>query len=172
MKRRRERRPEQNARMVSYQVGAGRKALPRESIDPGPGDSAQLELNSMKTFDVVIVGGGPAGLECARVLSASGASILLVERRSITRSKTCAGGLLYPCDIELPEERTRIFPRERYRLADHDIEIQTPVGLRTIQRIDLARRQLEQLQGIEGLTILETTSVRAIEPATIATDAG
>jgi digeranylgeranylglycerophospholipid reductase len=34
----------------------------------------------MKTFDVVVVGAGPAGGHCARVLSKLGYSVLLVEQ--------------------------------------------------------------------------------------------
>jgi flavin-dependent dehydrogenase len=36
----------------------------------------------MKTFDVVIIGAGLAGLQCARLLSESGTKVLLVDRKS------------------------------------------------------------------------------------------
>ena len=36
----------------------------------------------MKTFDVVIIGSGLAGLQCAKLLSQRGAKILLVDRKS------------------------------------------------------------------------------------------
>jgi len=44
-------------------------------------------------FDVIIVGGGPAGLECARELSASSLSVLLLEKADGFGDKLCAGGL-------------------------------------------------------------------------------
>ena len=44
-------------------------------------------------FDVIIVGGGPAGLECARELSASSLSVLLLEKEDGFGDKLCAGGL-------------------------------------------------------------------------------
>ena len=36
----------------------------------------------MKTFDVVIIGAGLAGLQCAKLLSRQGAKILLVDRKT------------------------------------------------------------------------------------------
>lgn len=47
-----------------------------------------------EVFDVVIVGAGPAGLSCARVLGESGKlSILLIEKNAKIGPKICAGGL-------------------------------------------------------------------------------
>lgn len=47
----------------------------------------------MEAFDVIIIGGGPAGLECARELSASSLSALLLEKQDGFGDKLCAGGL-------------------------------------------------------------------------------
>ena len=47
----------------------------------------------MELFDVIIVGGGPAGLQCARELSRSSLRILLLEKREGFGDKLCAGGL-------------------------------------------------------------------------------
>ena len=47
----------------------------------------------METFDVIIVGGGPAGLQCARELSYSRLRVLLLEKDEIFGDKLCAGGL-------------------------------------------------------------------------------
>lgn len=48
---------------------------------------------SMGQYDVIIVGGGPAGLECARELSCSDKRVLLLEKREGFGDKLCAGGL-------------------------------------------------------------------------------
>ncbi|MBI1312483.1 FAD-dependent oxidoreductase [bacterium] len=45
----------------------------------------------MQSCDVLIVGGGPAGSTCAWQLRQSGLDILLIDRCSFPRHKTCAG---------------------------------------------------------------------------------
>lgn len=45
--------------------------------------------------DVVIVGAGPAGLACAKVVAQSGASTLVVERKAVVGPKVCAGGITW-----------------------------------------------------------------------------
>lgn len=44
-------------------------------------------------YDVIIIGAGPAGLECAKVLSESNKNTLLLEKGSVIGKKVCAGGL-------------------------------------------------------------------------------
>ena len=43
----------------------------------------------MSEFDVIIVGGGPAGASAAIQLAASGARVLLAERERFPREKLC-----------------------------------------------------------------------------------
>ena len=45
------------------------------------------------TYDVVIVGGGPAGSTCARTLVAGGARVVVIDRSMFPRVKLCAGWL-------------------------------------------------------------------------------
>ncbi|HET6983560.1 MAG TPA: NAD(P)/FAD-dependent oxidoreductase [Myxococcaceae bacterium] len=45
----------------------------------------------MIRFDAIIVGGGPAGSACARVLVRAGLRVAVVERRRFPRVKLCAG---------------------------------------------------------------------------------
>lgn len=44
-------------------------------------------------YDVLIVGGGPAGSTCARVLVAGGARVAVIDRAEFPRVKLCAGWL-------------------------------------------------------------------------------
>ncbi len=45
----------------------------------------------MKTADVLIVGGGPAGSSCARTLSQMGMTALILDKAAFPRDKLCAG---------------------------------------------------------------------------------
>ncbi|HSC27869.1 MAG TPA: NAD(P)/FAD-dependent oxidoreductase [Vicinamibacterales bacterium] len=45
----------------------------------------------MQRCDVLIVGGGPAGSSCARVLRQAGARVIVLERARFPRDKVCAG---------------------------------------------------------------------------------
>ncbi len=45
----------------------------------------------MNNYDVVIVGAGPAGLSCARALSNSGLSVLVLEKNDRLGKKICSG---------------------------------------------------------------------------------
>ena len=48
----------------------------------------------MKTdYDVIIVGAGPAGLTCAKILNQNNINTLIVEKKKMPRYKAC-GGLL------------------------------------------------------------------------------
>jgi geranylgeranyl reductase family protein len=65
----------------------------------------------MKTFDVAVIGGGPAGSSTALFLAQQGVSTVLIEKETLPRYKTCGGGLvgrgrkLIPFDISAVVER-------------------------------------------------------------------
>lgn len=45
----------------------------------------------MERCDVLIVGGGPAGSSCARLLQRGGVDVLVLDKKTFPRDKTCAG---------------------------------------------------------------------------------
>ena len=48
----------------------------------------------MAAWDVIVVGGGPAGLAAAHAAASAGASTLVLEKAEHPRYKTCGGGLI------------------------------------------------------------------------------
>lgn len=54
------------------------------------------------TWDVIVVGAGPAGATAARVAAEKGCATLLLERVAIPRYKTCGGGLIEASLAALP----------------------------------------------------------------------
>ena len=62
------------------------------------------------TYDVAIVGGGPAGSACARDLVRGGARVVVIDRAKFPRVKLCAGWLSPPIWDEL-ELSPRAYPR-------------------------------------------------------------
>jgi flavin-dependent dehydrogenase len=53
-------------------------------------------MNNLPTYDVIIVGGGPAGSTCAFFLVKSGLHTLLLDRANFPRVKLCAGWVSAP----------------------------------------------------------------------------
>ncbi len=51
----------------------------------------------MKTYDVAVIGAGPAGGIAATLCARSGLKTILVEKKKLPRAKTCAGGLTARC---------------------------------------------------------------------------
>jgi geranylgeranyl reductase family protein len=50
----------------------------------------------MHAFDVLIVGGGPAGSTCARTLTRSGLDVVVLDKAEFPRDKVCAGWVTPP----------------------------------------------------------------------------
>lgn len=120
----------------------------------------------MVHFDVIIVGGGPAGLHCAKVLSQSSLRVLLLEKQDGFGDKLCAGGLtLKDMDIlPLPDHvikqkisRASIHSRRRYT----DTETAVPY-LFTVDRKVLGAYQRSLLEGT-AVEVRTNSQVTAIE---------
>jgi len=47
----------------------------------------------MNKYEVVIIGAGPGGLNCAKILGDAGKKVLLLEKNQEIGPKVCAGGL-------------------------------------------------------------------------------
>ncbi|WP_436787129.1 geranylgeranyl reductase family protein [Yinghuangia sp. YIM S10712] len=53
-------------------------------------------------WDVVVIGAGPAGASAARVAAEAGRSVLVLEKATLPRYKTCGGGIIGPSAASLP----------------------------------------------------------------------
>jgi geranylgeranyl reductase family protein len=57
-------------------------------------DEHSANLGTIRTyFDVIVVGGGPAGATAARVLGEAGVSTLVLDKSAFPRDKPCGGGI-------------------------------------------------------------------------------
>lgn len=66
------------------------------------------------TYDVAVVGGGPAGATAALTLAKAGATVLLLEKENIPRYKTCGGGLVYRARNLIGVDISNAVERELY----------------------------------------------------------
>ena len=70
----------------------------------------------MKIFDVAIVGSGPAGASAAYKLAENNLSVVIIEKESLPRYKTCGGGFAYRGRREMPFDVSETVEREFYKL--------------------------------------------------------
>lgn len=124
------------------------------------------------THDVVVVGGGPAGLAAAIVAAELGASVLVVEQRPFPPDKACGEGLLPPAVRalerlgvlpEIPAEERRAFGGIRFVQGDGE-SITLPLlygglGVRRTALVEAMARRAAQL----GVTLADRIAVHGVE---------
>ncbi len=71
-----------------------------------------LALTEAQYFDVAVVGAGPAGCSAARALAEKGVKVVLIEKASLPRYKTCGGGILARAYHLLPTGVHSVVERE------------------------------------------------------------
>ena len=54
-----------------------------------------MVLTQEEQTEILIIGGGPGGLTCARMLAENGKQVLLLERKPVIGPKVCAGGITW-----------------------------------------------------------------------------
>jgi geranylgeranyl reductase family protein len=120
----------------------------------------------MENFDVVIIGGGPAGLQCAKILSESPLSVLLLEKEEGFGDKLCAGGLtlkyrevLCLPDTIIEHSISHAVIHSRRRRAD--TLVREPF-LFTVNRKELGTWQRSLLEGT-GVEVRTRTRVSGID---------
>lgn len=119
-------------------------------------------------YDVIVVGGGPAGSTAARECAARGLSVLLLDKASFPRDKPCGGGVtlraarLLPFDLAPVIERSIYgFDLTFYPHGGFTRDIDQPLFYLT-QRSRLDHFLLEQAVKA-GATVRERTPLFGIE---------
>jgi flavin-dependent dehydrogenase len=119
---------------------------------------------NITSFDAIVVGGGPAGSTCARVLGRGGLRVAIVERRRFPRVKLCGGWLSPPVWDELELSRREytggLWPWERCHVQFGGERHTVAARGDFIRRVEfddfLVRRSAAEL--------IEDHTVQAIEP--------
>jgi geranylgeranyl reductase family protein len=119
-------------------------------------------------YDLIIVGGGPAGSTAAREAAAAGARVLLIDRAAFPREKPCGGGVnvraaaLLPFNLSPVVERTVTGVRFSLRTSgDFTRRYPRPLTYMT-QRARLDAFLIDHAVAA-GAELRERTGARAIE---------
>lgn len=115
-------------------------------------------------YDVVIVGAGIAGLECAKNLSNSNLSVLVVEKNKNIGEKVCAGGVI-PSDMMYIHKSFLNFSFQKMLIHYKNKTVLFPKNgnfISTINRKRLSQFQLNFLKKSDNIKILTGVSVSRI----------
>jgi len=115
-------------------------------------------------YQAIIVGGGPGGLTCAKILAEHGLKCIVIEQKSKVGPKVCAGGLTWSGMVQqLPDhifERSFTSQYIKTRFQDFHISSDTPI-ITTVNRENLGR-YMSNLARDGGAEILTGSKVISI----------
>tara|TARA_R110002050_G_scaffold83254_7_gene177945 strand:- start:6795 stop:7844 length:1050 start_codon:yes stop_codon:yes gene_type:complete len=118
------------------------------------------------TFDVIIVGAGPAGLNCAKKLGGTHLKVLVAERNNVIGPKVCAGGLTVKgiAHLNLPDrlvefkyDKIHMYHKDKLFYLQDDADF-----IYTIDRKELGQWQLSQLKKFTNITVKTHCTVSKI----------
>lgn len=115
-------------------------------------------------YDVIIVGAGPAGLECAKNLGGSNLDVLIVEKSKVLGEKVCAGGVTFN-DLAYIPKGILNFPLNNLHLnyKKTNVIISSPEGLiSSVDRAKLACCQIDYLKKFKNIQLLTGVRVTRI----------
>jgi len=121
----------------------------------------------MESFDVIIIGAGPAGLKCAETLGNSKYKVLLLEKNSEIGPKVCAGGLTGK-DIEylnLPQNLIDFqYDKINIHINNSKFKVKNKDNFAyTIDRKNLGQWQLKKLKEFKNIEVRTKSRVAKIE---------
>ena len=119
--------------------------------------------SSTSTFDAIVVGGGPAGSTCARVLVKGGLHVAVLERRRFPRVKLCAGWLSPPVwdvlELQRRDYTGGLWPWQRCHVQFHGERHTVAARGDFIRRCELD----EFLVRRSGAELIEDHTVQTLE---------
>ncbi len=125
-------------------------------------------------FHTIIIGAGPAGLSCARILAARGKRVLVCERNKKIGPKTCAGGVTWSglSTVIPPQLVERQFPIQNVSSTFQQTSlISKEAMVSTVNREDLGQ-WMARAATEAGATILSETTVQKITNSAVMTSNG
>jgi geranylgeranyl reductase len=124
--------------------------------------------------DILIIGAGPGGLACAKVLAEQGRRVLVLERRQDIGPKVCAGGITWDGLLRLvPEELIERSFCEQHIFSSYQktvVREQNPI-IATINRKALGQWMADQARRA-GAEIITGMKVSAIDGLRVTADSG
>jgi len=96
----------------------------------------------MESFCTIIIGAGPGGLACARMLAAQGEQVLVLEKNSRIGPKVCAGGITFAGLRSMVEPGTEeaAFPTQHiFSLLQHVVVREKEPIVATVDRFRLGQ---------------------------------
>jgi len=128
----------------------------------------------MQSFSVVIVGAGPGGLACARLLAEHGLDVLVLERNSAAGPKVCGGGITWDGLIKrVPEHLIDgAFTSQHIRSNYQQTVIQSSDPIVATVRRDVLGKWMCQQAENAGAVIKTSCVVNRIDSDSVATSQG
>ena len=121
----------------------------------------------MNTYDVVIVGAGPAGSTLGYELARNGISVLIIEKEKLPRNKTCAGGVTFRAhalldfDISSVTQRVVYGMKISYQLGDFCIKKYRDPLAHLVMRRDFDYLLVKKAQDA-GATVIDGLRVEQV----------
>lgn len=122
----------------------------------------------MKSFDVAIIGSGPAGASAALELSKNGISTVIIEKEVLPRYKTCGGGLVFRGRNYIPFDISPVIEKEFLEVdtyfANTNLKFTTKKEKPIISMImrDAFDNLIVEKSKENGVTLLQNHKVTAI----------